>query len=365
MVDSAASSTPAAPEPPSFAQQLEGRTVGDWLVKERFDRSQEKDLTGGYFSEGYLVSRKGHEAYLKAFDLRPILKATGGQMNPIQALATMAAAFDFERKLLRSCTRLDRVVQVLDDGEIYVEPTNPFSYVPYIILEKADRDVRRHLRDAQSIEVAWRLQTLHHVATGLMQLHSGKVVHQDLKPSNILIWETTGAKVSDLGRSSTLSTPGINDAYDFAGDRTYAPPEVLYNHLDPDWEKRRFPIDLYLFGSVIVYLFTQASMSALLMGRFLPPEHRPNSVWKGGWTGTFVGVLPYLQNAFMEAVAEFERQLPAPRIPRRDYRPALVRLVTDMCNPDPSQRGTVVHDGSRSVALNRVVTMLDRLVWDA
>jgi hypothetical protein len=92
----------------------------------------------------------------------------------------MTVAYQFERLVLQSAKRMDRVVQIYSDGEVWAEPSNPFSWVPYLILEKADRDARRHLRDIKNITVSQRLELLHHVATGLMQLHGGKIVHQDL-----------------------------------------------------------------------------------------------------------------------------------------------------------------------------------------
>ena len=54
--------------------------------------------------------------------------------------------------------------------------------MPYIILELADGDVRHRLRKVDR-QTAWALRALHHTATGLMQLHSQRIAHQDLRPS--------------------------------------------------------------------------------------------------------------------------------------------------------------------------------------
>jgi eukaryotic-like serine/threonine-protein kinase len=353
---------------PSFAERLNEADLGDWVITGRLEAADaDPDLSGGFFSVGYAVKHKdnGTDAFLKAFDLKRVLSQQSG-MGPAEGLMRMTIAFQFERLVLQSAKRMDRVVQLYADGEVWVESSNPFSWVPYLILEKADRDARRHLRDIKDITVAQRLELLHHVATGLMQLHGAQTAHQDLKPSNVLVWDKGGAKVGDLGRCSVLG--GSMNPYDlapFAGDWKYAPPEVLYNHLDPDWFARRLPIDLYLFGSIIVFLFTQVSMSSLMIERFLNEEHRPGPTWNGRWTGTFVEVLPYLENAFVDAVQEFERCLPAPKNPRKDYRPRLVQIVRDMCHPDPTKRGTLIRQGERTHNLGRIVTMLDVLYYDA
>ena len=50
-------------------------------------------------------------------------------------------------------------------------------------------------------------RTLHHIAVGLQQLHGEGIAHQDLKPSNVLFFETFGAKLADLGCADTLKNP--------------------------------------------------------------------------------------------------------------------------------------------------------------
>jgi serine/threonine protein kinase len=367
------SATPAAPTvfadgQPSFADRLGEANLGDWSITERLESGHaDPDLSGGFFSVGYIVknTQTGKTAFLKAFDLKRVLSQQSG-MSPAEGLMRMTIAYQFERLVLQSAKRMDRVVQIFNDGEVYVEPSNPFSWVPFLILEKADRDARRHLRDIKNVTVAQRLELLHHIATGLMQLHRRKTAHQDLKPSNVLVWDKGGAKVGDLGRCSVLG--GSMSPYDimpFAGDWKYAPPEVLYNHLNPDWFARRLPIDLYLLGSIVVFLFTQFSMSSLMIERYLDEEHRPGPIWGGKWTGTFIDVLPYLESAFADAVQEFERNLPASTNARKDYRPRLVQIVRDTCNPDPAKRGTLVRQGERTHNLGRIVTMLNVLYYDA
>jgi serine/threonine protein kinase len=347
---------------PAYAEQLQGMTLKDWYVKEMLVRPP--DLTGGYYSVQYIVTKDGKDAFLKAFDLKRILEHDPGH-TPLTGLLEMTTAFQFERNTLHTAMGMDRVIDVLDDGDVYIEPGNPFSVVPYIIMEKADADVNQHLKDVNNVTVARRLHLLHHVAIGMMQLHGGEIVHQDLKPSNIVVWEKGIAKVADLGKCSIFGTANANDYNPFAGDLHYAPPETLYGHLDPDWKRRRYPIDLYLFGSIIVFLFTQASMSSLMLYQFLAEEHRPKLFWQGKWGGTFLEAMPYLENAFAQSVAEFEQRLPPPSNPRRDYRPALVKMVREMCHPDPEQRGTVIRPGERSHTLNRAVTILNRLEYNA
>ena len=100
---------------------------------------------------------------------------------------------------------MDRVVTALEDGGIKVDD-GVFGTVNYLIFEPADGDIRRHLALPQRVEIAWILRSLHHIATGLLQLHSSKVAHQDVKPSNVLVFDRKISKVSDLGSASIKET---------------------------------------------------------------------------------------------------------------------------------------------------------------
>lgn len=61
-------------------------------------------------------------------------------------------------------------------------PANSFTKVDYLIFELADGDVRSHLDAMPAFDAAFLLRTLHHVATGLQQLHRAQIAHQDLNP---------------------------------------------------------------------------------------------------------------------------------------------------------------------------------------
>ena len=67
------------------------------------------------------------------------------------------------------------------------------------------------------------------MAVGLKQLHGIKISHQDLKPSNVLLYnEGFVSKIGDLGRSLCADIDAPHDnGINFPGDFTYAPPEYL------------------------------------------------------------------------------------------------------------------------------------------
>ncbi|RJP31595.1 MAG: protein kinase [Phycisphaerales bacterium] len=316
----------------SPAEQLKGEILdGGWTVVDRVERPE--GATGGHFSHGYIVrSRDGVRAYLKAIDLRRAF----GQPDVTIALQRITEVFNFERDLCRRCVarKLTRVVRPITDGTHMVVPNDPFSNVSYLIFELASGDVRSQMDTLAALDIAWALRALHHVATGLKQLHGVGIAHQDLKPSNVLVFPELGAKVADLGRSSLKGTVGPFDNLDIVGDRSYAPPDLLYGYLDPDWTQRRIACDAYLLGSMVVFFFLRVSMTALLVSE-LHQDHRPprqDDDASPHWGGSFEEVLPYLRDAFSRALQRFATEVPTAL--RSELRPA----VEQLCDPDPRLR---------------------------
>jgi serine/threonine protein kinase len=307
------------------AEQLKGLVLdGDWKVLAKAERSE--NATGGCFSCGYVVeSGDGTQGYLKALDYSGALAGP----DPALALEAMTQAFNFERTLCDKCrdTGLRRVVSAITDGKVFVDRQNPMSVVQYLIFELADGDIRRHMDTLERFDLAWALRTLHHVATGLRELHMVGIAHQDLKPSNVLVFKRVGSKVADLGRASYKGAVGPCDHLDVAGDRNYAPPELLYKYVMSDWAQRRFGCDAYHLGSLAVFLFARACMTSLLLASLAPEYH-----WRT-WAGSFDEVLPYLRDAFGIAIDVFSQDV------HNDIREQMTSIVRELCDPDPRVRG--------------------------
>lgn len=345
------------PIPPRPADRLMGRDLDNgWTVVEKVSRAV--GSTGGMFSVSYLVSRASRhgtqEAFLKALDFSKAAQSP----SPVDALRAMTDAYTFERDLVLRCTDrgMKNVVRALDHGSVQTVPDslNPFDTVPYLIFEIArDKDLRSMLVSAQTLELAWKFRALHGVCTGLQQLHSTSVAHQDLKPSNVMLFPSEEghlAKVGDLGRS-WISTRSIDhNNLVIAGDPQHAPPELLYGHVDPDQYIRRFAVDLYHLGSLMAYLFTGTPLTGLLLAKLPPAFH-----WTT-WPNSYQNVLPYVRSAFDEAVES--TRLSVPEVYRGETE-ALIRALSD---PDPHVRGYSAGNSTRQrISLNRFVTRFDLL----
>lgn len=338
---------------PTPAAQLNGVILSGgetaWRVIDKVKRSPH--ATGGHFSVSYIVESQhgGIRAFLKAMDYH---KALGAQ-DPALALQSMTAAYNFERDILIKCQvrRLNRIVRVLDSGT-YRPPsqaTQPADVVQYLIFEMAQGDIRAFAGTEKIFDMAWALRTAHHVASALQQLHNAEIAHQDVKPSNILVFAEQPAKLADLGRASDRNQSSSNDTLRVAGDKTYAPPEFLYGHVPQEWGERRLGYDVYTLGSILVFLCTGVSMTHHLLTKI---DHRHHyTVWRGSYDD----VLQYIKHAFSQILRQLNDELPS------QFSSSIVHLVRHMCNPDPRRRGlpkNLSRNGNR-YSLERYISMLD------
>ena len=318
------------------------------------DKTDHYNGTGGNFSVPYLVEKDGKRAFLKAIDLTNAMNSVDVMIE----LQNISAAHNFEMNLLNICkgASMNRVVVALEIGQLNVGP-NIQDTAPYLIFELANGDVRKRVqKKSGSVRLAWWLRSLHHAAIGLSQLHTEKITHQDLKPSNLLSFgPENGFKLSDLGRSTCENAPGPHDALHFSGDRGYAPPEILYGQISPEAFERRKSCDLYMLGSMIFFFASGFGCTPLLFNK-LPLEQRPAPF--GGWLGNYLTILPIIQHLFTNLLYEMSTDLPNGKIGD-----GLIKAASELCNPDPVVRGHPLEKGAGSnhLSLARYVSLFDYL----
>lgn len=334
----------------SAAHNLLNLTLDNgWYVTKKIEKTDNQ--TGAFFSVCYLVERNSETCFLKAFDIMKFNSIMPGK-SMIDVMSEMSTAYKYERDLSALCNskHVTKVSFVKLAGEVEVKGFT-FSTVPYLIFNLADGDVRKKLDFSDNLDYAWRLKSLHDIAVGLKQLHSIEVSHQDLKPSNILTFDTE-TKIGDLGRSICKNIDGPYNKEIFTGDWSYAPPELMYGYYEKDWIKRVFATDCYLLGSLVVFYFAGISMSALLR------KHIPDSFSWDKWRGSYSEILPYLENGFANALNEFENNIKSD-----EFKFELKKLVEYLCNPFPDKRGHPknILTGSNNYNMERFVSNFDIL----
>ena len=351
--------TPVTPIPANVlcaAEMLEGiQLANGWTVTKKIVPAT--NSTGGNFSVPYLVEKvegkTTKHAFLKALNWRRLANAP----DFARAVQAQISAFNFERDTLELCKdrKMRRIALLLDAGQ-HLMPNNQFP-ICYIIFELADGgDARKQLQKLGALDLAWTLRTLHHIAVGLQQLHGEGIAHQDLKPSNVLFFETFGAKVADLGCADTEKNPAGSPrgALGVAGDPSYAPPELFYGEYSPDWKTRRLGCDMYLLGSLVVFFFTGGATMKAVLFNHLSPSH-----WPQKWTQDYRSVLPYMRDAFEQALVEIGQGIPVV------VRARMVEILRWLCDPDPRRRGHPTDLGRSQFNLERIISAFDVLATRA
>ncbi len=202
--------------------------------------------------------------------------------------------------------------------------------VPYLVFPMADGDIRATVEKWKRFDLAWALRSLHQSAVGLQELHGIGVAHQDIKPSNVLVFPLEGAKLTDLGSASQVDAPSLSDRRFIPGDANYAAPEQWYGSSQSPGFSGRYLVDLYRLGGLIFFFFAGCSATEALQVK-LSAAHEREFTRAG-----FIEDLPYLQHAFEEALRDLQ-QLVKPLA--GDLTDEIVLTAQELCEPDPRRRG--------------------------
>lgn len=327
------------------AYDLVGKTLGGkWKVTEQLTKSG----TGGNFSICYLAENDGKEYFLKALDF------SGGRSGfVVDEMSARMNEFRYERDLSNYCRdkHVNKVVVIAGSGEEDF-PDYVIGTVAYLVFEKADCDVRKFMDISETTDVAWCFKSLKDIAIGLRNLHNVGISHQDLKPSNILVFNTE-SKISDLGRSMCENLNGPYNDWIFSGDQTYAPWEVFYGYMwTEDWHLKNYMTDCFLLGNLITFYLTGCTVTAL-MGNFLPRNLAPR-IYKG----SFKAIESNLLDAYQKVLDSVENSLPNVVDKQR-----VKRMIESLCYPIPEKRGhpKAVNSKEPNYDLQRYITELDYL----
>ena len=335
----------------SAAESLEGLMINKkWKVIKKI--APKKLGSGGFFSVSYEVQDlEGNTAFLKALDFAAFFQIRSGHSSLLDVINEMTDSYKFERDLLHRCKnkKLNKVSTILDEGEVRIPHIPIINEVPFLVFEMADGDIRSIIDFSATTDYAFKVKSLHNVCVGLKQLHSVKIGHQDLKPSNILMFENhLISKIADLGRSICQDIAAPHAGIGFSGDLKYSPPEYLYGYSEIDWNLKAKAVDFYLFGSLIVYYFVGVNMTALILNNIT------DSLKPGIWKGDFLSVEKYLMPGFYKALDEFENNILNKSLSKK-----LRDIVEYCCQPNPNKRGIFSVNSSKRLDFERTIAKLD------
>lgn len=341
------------------ANKMVGLILNDeWEVKKLIPVGAKTGIgTGGNFSASYEVENINTKkiAFLKAFDFEKTMQEAMAKGHDfMKVMSALTSDYQFEDRLNEICVekRMRNVIKVMNKGQCIIDS----RIVPYLIMELAEAgDIRMYVERTKDVSLAMKLGYLKDVTLGIRQLHSANIAHQDLKPSNVMVFKSLGAKVGDLGRASMQGVSHRFDNLTISGDQNYAPPEQLYGFIAPEWVDRRQRCDLYQLGSIASFLFTGRTVNNL-MKEFVPIEIAP-SRW-GGSGNQYELALPYLEKAFSNSLEIFDGIHP-------DWLGEGIKKIVMQCS-HPSYEMRSMHKPGNTpkadLGLERLVSQFDFLI---
>lgn len=178
------------------------------------------------------------------------------------------------------------------------------------------------------------------VIDGISYLHSQGIVHHDIKPSNILLFENGNVKLSDFGAGHNFGS-----AFTVIGTPAYQAPELLVDDNPFDISTDAFSssnqtqIDLLpTSDSDQDSTFSNTnSLSSSDGFYYLNPAQA--DVWSLGVTmyETAFGMLPYRGENYYEIVNDISNN-PLTIPSNFEYSELFINLLREMLQPDPNQR---------------------------
>ncbi|KAF8727933.1 hypothetical protein HU200_018501 [Digitaria exilis] len=194
----------------------------------------------------------------------------------------------------------------------------------YRYMENSNLDKWLHHDDSEISPLTWdiRMRVLLGTAKGLAYLHEGlepKIVHRDIKSSNILLDKQWNAKVSDFGLAKLLRSENSFVTTRVMGTFGYVAPEYAKTGMLNERS------DVYSFGVLVMEVIT---------GRTPVDYTRPTDE---------VNLVEWLKRMVAERRVE---EVLDPRLPERPPSKALKRaiLAALRCvDPEGSQRPTMAH----------------------
>ncbi|MBX9401989.1 serine/threonine protein kinase [Lysobacter sp. BMK333-48F3] len=186
----------------------------------------------------------------RQYEQRVALKCVRAELSSPR----LSEALQAERRHLARLQH-PNITPLLDGG---VDPQgHPWFALQYVEGEPIDRWCDRRgktLRD--------RVALLGQVCDALAYAHAQGVLHQDLKPSNLLVTEEGRVQLLDFGLAAPLSLSTETQAAPLALTPGYTAPEIVFRGAAPC-----IASDLYSLGAVIAQLLTGVAPSRSLLAQ--------------------------------------------------------------------------------------------------
>ncbi|KAF0760370.1 cyclin-dependent kinase 9-like [Aphis craccivora] len=150
----------------------------------------------------------------------------------------------------------DNVIKLIEVCHTKACKENKYRSTFFLVFEFCEHDLAGLIANKEiKFELADIKQFMKQLFDGLFYIHLNKILHRDLKSSNILVTKTGIVKIADFGLSRAFSIPTIDKPNNYTNGVVtlwYRPPELLLG------ERNYGPaIDMWGAGCIMAEFFTR------------------------------------------------------------------------------------------------------------
>ena len=185
---------------------LTGNTSKDFITHEN------QTFLLSSLNDGFMSSKGGNSNVFKLYDPNnnttfaikisnfPVARRVRGQANDWKSRGYARFLEEINALNIAKQNNYNNIVRIEFDGLIEVEGEK----FPYFVMEKADTDLKEYIQSNTEFDEQERFKICLEVMFAVKQLHGKEIYHRDIKPDNILLFNTGEEgksvwKISDLG----------------------------------------------------------------------------------------------------------------------------------------------------------------------
>ena len=228
--------------------------------------------------------------------------------------------FDREAEVLKTLRGEPDIIQMIGEKAEFTEQLTTQAGVPfplplkYYALELAKRDVGDVIAGGEWTAVE-NLIAFRSMCRSVQRIHSRRIAHRDLTPSNFLVMSDSSTRLSDFGtaRKVNSTTASLVDRYGSPpGDLRYCAPEMLACLHDED-PSIAIGADIFSLGAILFEMFSGTNLGLHLFGPSFWHDiaQAMVAVKPGHRRRTYDQIIPSIANSrSLPSVAEFRSSVP-------------------------------------------------------
>lgn len=250
------------------------------------------NFSGHYFGHYFLQRRIGSGGYADVYEAKDVFL---DRYVAVKVLKVRVNPSDL-REVIRNAREARTTARLRHPHIVGVIEFNIHRDIPYIVMEYAKNGSLRHVhRVGESLPEDTIIHYLRQITEALNFIHANGIIHQDVKPENMLLGDNNEILVSDFGTVAFIQNTGPQNVGECIGTVKYMAPERFLDDAPTPAS------DIYSLAVVVFewytgeQLFSGSTSEIIRQHRFVIPSTRRMNA---------LGISPAIQRVLLKALAK-------------------------------------------------------------